>query len=215
MKVGTDGVLLGAWATTKNGNILDVGTGTGLIALMLAQKTEIATIDAIDVEENAFLEAQLNVQNSKWKDRIKVHHATFQNFFPTKKYDVIITNPPFFTNLFKPTKEDRATARHTHQLTFDELIDNTLRLLQNDGLFALILPYNEALIFIEKAQKKELFLTRRCNVKPNPEKPPKRILLEFSKKPTNQLVEQNLTIETEKRHQYTNEYKKLTEAFYL
>lgn len=215
MKVGTDGVLLGAWATLKEGNVLDVGCGTGLIALMLAQRIQNAKIDAIDIEENAFLEAQLNVRNSRFKNKINIQQSAFQHFFPSKQYDIIISNPPFFVNSYKPIYNERATARHTNQLTFDELIDNTLRLLKLEGTFALILPCNEAAIFIEKATSKELFLTRRCKVKPNLEKPAKRLLLEFSKQNKNYITEESLVIETDIRHRYTEEYKKLMEAFYL
>ncbi|PKP39542.1 MAG: tRNA (adenine-N(6)-)-methyltransferase [Bacteroidetes bacterium HGW-Bacteroidetes-15] len=182
---------------------------------MLAQRIQNTTIDAIDIEENAFLEAQLNVKNSCFKNKINIQQSSFQHFFPSKKYDVIISNPPFFANSYKSIYNERTTARHTNQLTFDDLIDNTLRLLKFDGTFALILPCNEAAIFIEKATKKELYLTRKCSVKPNLEKPTKRLLLEFSKQSKNHIIEENLVIETNKRHCYTDEYIKLTEAFYL
>lgn len=215
MKVGTDGVLLGAWATPKSGLVLDIGTGTGLIALMLAQRIKNAQIDAIEIEENAVLEAQQNVVNSKWNDRIKIIPSSLQSYFPNLQYDLIVSNPPFFTNAFQPKKTDRATARHTNNLTFDELILNAFRLLKTNGIFALVLPINEAVQFIEKAQLHHFFLRRKCEVKPNLLKAPKRVLLEFVKTKPIKIIEENLTIETNKRHHYTTEYEELTSSFYL
>jgi tRNA1Val (adenine37-N6)-methyltransferase len=214
MKVGTDGVLLGAWSKTLEGNILDIGTGTGLIALMLAQRTKTALIDAIEMDAIASEEAQENFKNSKWKTRLKVIHSTIQNYHPTKKYDVIVSNPPFFINSTKAPNNLRNNARHTDELSFIELIVSVKRLLSTSGIFSLILPTEEANQFISLANQNGLFLTRRCLVKPNPTKASKRVIMEFSFTETN-ILEETLTIETENRHEYTKEYITLTKDFYL
>lgn len=214
MKVGTDGVLLGAWSRSVEGNILDIGTGTGLIALMLAQRTKTALIDAIEIDKTASKEAQANFNNSKWKSTLTIVNQSLQNYLPNKKYHLIVSNPPFFIDATKAPEISRNTARHTDNLSFSELINSVCSLLTEEGIFSLILPTREANQFIELAQTKQLWLNRKCLVKPNPTKTPKRVLMEFSFKniPT---VEETLTIEAEKRHQYTKEYISLTKDFYL
>ncbi len=214
MKVGTDGVLLGAWTKTPNGNILDIGSGTGLIAILLAQRTKSALITAIDINQNAYLQTLQNVNECKWKDRIQVFHSSVQNFKSTIKYDLIISNPPYFIDSTKAPQHERNTARHTDELSFLDLIDAVKKLLKKDGLFSIILPTKEAQLFIKDAQKKGLYLNRKCLVKPNPNKAVKRMLLEFSFYITG-LKEEELTIETEKRHHYSKEYIILTQDFYL
>ena len=214
MKVGTDGVLLGAWTTVKNGTILDIGTGTGLIAIMLAQRSKTALIDAIEVEEDAHNQAKENIASCNWKNRISAHHLPIQNFKPTTQYDLIISNPPFFLASTKAPNEDRNTARHTDSLSFDDLIASVIRLLNSEGIFSLILPINEAELFINIATAQHLFLNKKCVIKPNPTKPAKRVLMEFSFSKTD-IVSKELTIETATRHQYTKEYISLTQDFYL
>ncbi len=214
MKVGTDGVLLGAWATIKAGNILDIGTGTGLIALMLAQRNKTALIDAIELEENAFLQAKENVKNCIWKEKISVYHCDIQLFNPKIKYDLIITNPPFFVNSTKAPNTLRNKARHTDTLSFSTLVDVVKRLLKPDGVFVLILPSLAAQQFVELAEKQYLFLTKQCSIKPNFTKPTKRMMMEFSFRKS-VLIFEEIIIETEKRHNYTQEYISLTQDFYL
>lgn len=214
MKVGTDGVLLGAWTTVKNGTILDIGTGTGLIAIMLAQRSKTALIDAIEVEEDAHNQAKENISSCNWKNRISAHHLPIQNFKPTTQYDLIISNPPFFLASTKAPNEERNTARHTDSLSFDDLIASVIRLLNSEGIFSLILPINEAELFINIATTQHLFLNKKCVIKPNPTKPAKRVLMEFSFSKTD-IVSEELTIETATRHQYTKEYISLTQDFYL
>ncbi|MGB0882120.1 MAG: tRNA1(Val) (adenine(37)-N6)-methyltransferase [Vicingaceae bacterium] len=214
MKVGTDGVLLGAWSINTEGTILDIGTGTGLIAIMLAQRTKTALIDAIEVERIAYQQAKENIQNCKWSNRIKAHHLPIQEFKSHKKYDTIISNPPFFTNSTKAPKTERNTARHTDNLSFNDLIESVVRHLKPTGIFSLILPITESEHFIELAIQKHLFLNRKCIVQPNPTKPAKRVLMEFSFE-QKELIKETLIIETETRHQYTKEYISLTQDFYL
>lgn len=214
MKVGTDGVLLGAWSKIPSGKVLDVGSGSGLISLMIAQRNLNCEIDAIDIEQNAFLQTQQNVIASKWNSRIKVFNTSLQLFLPNKKYELIISNPPFFINATKSTNNAKNIARHTDDLPFTDFIDRVKELLTKDGILSLILPLQESLFFIELALKQKLYLNRKCWVKPNYEKEPKRVLLEFSFSEKKILIE-TLVIETEKRHHYTEEYRNLTQDFYL
>lgn len=224
MKVGTDGVLLGTWATATGNNILDIGSGTGVISLMLAQRNPNGNIDAIDIDENAFQQTIQNINNSRWSDRINGYHSSLQEFTPEKKYDLIVTNPPYFIASTKAPNPSRNAARHTDHLSFNDLIEGVKRLLTPTGIFAIILPTDEAHFFIEQATLNQLQLTRRCNVYPNPSKAVKRILMEFScfdsaqqpNSTTNQVVQEDtLIIETDQRHVYTKEYIKLTQDFYL
>ncbi|MDG1476421.1 MAG: methyltransferase [Vicingaceae bacterium] len=214
MKVGTDGVLLGAWSTIKGNNVLDIGTGTGVIAIMLAQRNTSIIIDAVEIEIEAFKEAEINSNNCTWKNRISIYNNAIQYFQLQKKYDTIISNPPFFIDSTKAPKSDRNSARHTDELSFQDLITNVIRLLNSEGIFSLILPITEAEQFTELAKEEKLFLNRKCVIKPNPTKPSKRVLMEFSLQPK-ELIETELTIETVTRHQYTKEYISLTKDFYL
>ena len=217
MKVGMDGVLLGAWADPSGAErILDVGTGTGLIALMMAQKNNGAQIDAIEVDQEAFNEAVLNCQQSSWNNRIKLELCSFQEFLERTnlKYDLIVSNPPFFSNGVKAPLENRAQARHSDSLPLNVLISGAAGLLQEKGRIALVLPI-ESLQEIESlAQSNGLYLSRLCRVKPNPVKPEFRILIELTNR-QNSLQEETLMIEFEKHHDYTPEYKELTKDFYL
>jgi len=214
MKVGTDGVLLGAWSCVNEGNILDIGTGTGLIAIMLAQRTKTALIDAIEIEKDAYNQAFENISNSDWSTRITTHFNSIQNYHPNKKYDLIISNPPFFKNSTKAPSKERNTARHNDDLSFEDIINAVLRLLKPEGIFSLILPINESIHFIKLANKNNLFLNKECFVKPNRTKPAKRVLMQFSFI-NSDIQKEDLTIETETRHQYTKEYISLTKDFYL
>lgn len=217
MKVGMDGVLIGAWTDPSGTDrILDIGTGTGLIALMMAQKNNGAQIDAIEVDQEAFNEAVLNCQQSSWNNRIKLELCSFQEFLERTnlKYDLIVSNPPFFSNGVKAPLENRAQARHSDSLPLNVLISGAAGLLQEKGRIALVLPI-ESLQEIESlAQSNGLYLSRLCRVKPNPVKPEFRILIELTNR-QNSLQEETLMIEFEKHHDYTPEYKELTKDFYL
>jgi tRNA1Val (adenine37-N6)-methyltransferase len=217
MKVGMDGVLLGAWADPSGAErILDIGTGTGLIALMLAQKNALAQIDAIEIDREASDEAIFNVQQSVWKDRITVHCRSFQEFAAEteKKYDLIVSNPPFFGNGVKAPDEIRAQARHADVLPLDILVSGATNLLQEKGRIALILPAEQLPEIENLAKINQLSLSRLCRVKPNPLKPDFRIMVELSNEPAC-LMEESLMIEFEKHHDYTPEYRDLTKDFYL
>jgi len=213
MKVGTDGVLLGAWAKINDGNVLDIGSGTGLMALMVAQRNPNVVIDTIDIEENAFIQSTINIANSKWNDRVFAHHIALQDYAPDKKYDTIISNPPFFNNTYQYKEQKRNIARQNSLLPFEQLAFHVNRLLKSEGVFSVVLP-KEAEHFVELAKKYSLYLNKKMNVFPNPKKACKRVLLEFSRKEA-VLVVENLTIETDKRHIYSFDYELLTSDFYL
>lgn len=216
MKVGIDGVLLGIWSPISNSKrILDIGTGTGLIALMLAQRSD-AHIDAIDTDEGASLQAVENVNASKWQNRISVLNISSQEFSATtqNRYDLIISNPPFFVNSLKAPNAGRSMARHTDTLTHAELIDNAMSLLTETGRICLILPVNEGLKCVEYAELKHLFCTKKVTVYPKPNAVAKRLLLEFSLV-NSPLIETILFVESETRHEYSPEFAFLAKDFYL
>ncbi len=216
MKVGTDGVLLGAWANVARKNhILDIGTGTGLIALMLAQRNEEAQIKAIDIDKQCILQAHLNVHSSPFANRINVEKESFQEYAvkTNARYDLIVSNPPYFQNALKSPCQSRNQARHNDTLSFFEIISQGTSILNEDGRIVLILPHEFKQQLLDYASKAHLFATRMTNVFPLPHKPAKRLLVEFGLQKI-ECVEDNLTIELT-RHQYTDEFISLTQAFYL
>jgi tRNA1Val (adenine37-N6)-methyltransferase len=213
MKVGTDGVLLGAWANVENAkNILDIGTGSGLIALMLAQRSE-AFVEALDVDKNAYRQAQINFENSPFKNRLKIENIDFQSFSSPVKYDLLVSNPPYFSNSLKPNDKGRLVARHDDRLPLADLIRKTASLLSSQGKLALIIPY-ESIGNVETiADESQLFLCRKTLVASSPHHPPKRTLLEFS---CHLIKLQENEIFIEKFPQvYSEEYVELTKDFYL
>ena len=216
MKVGTDAVLLGAWVNTSNAKtILDIGTGTGIIALMLAQKSG-AIIDAIDIDKNAFMQAVENITDCQWKERIHIHHISLQQYSTdcNHQYDLIVSNPPYFIDSSKALEESRTSARHTDHLPFSDLLDGVLNLLNSTGTFYVILPTKESQMFREMAEEQKLFLTRVTRVVTRTDKPEKRLLMQFEF--TKKTIEENfLTIEKDEHHSYTDEYKELTKDYYL
>lgn len=214
MKVGTDGVLLGAWAETETAiSILDIGTGTGLLALMTAQRNQQARVDAIEIEPEAATQAQENVTASPWHNRIRIYNTSIFNFTPDIQYDCILCNPPFFIHSTKNPEQNRTLARHSDTLPHDTLAETAEKLLTPGGCFYIILPPPEAHAFIEYAQTHQLFPARITHVLPNPDKTAKRYLMKFTRLNLPVIVDK-LVIEWS-RHQYSPEYIKLTRDFYL
>lgn len=222
MKVGTDGVLLGAWADVSGAQrVLDIGTGTGLIALMLAQRSE-AIIDAIEPEPESCSQADENIGSSPWHKRIRLYNVQLQEYCALfsagvgdrSKYDCIVTNPPYFIDSKRNPDARRAMSRHAVDLTRNELLDGIGQLLGKSGRFSIILPSAEAGLFRDQAASADLFCTRKLYVKPLPEKEVKRVLMqfEFTEKP---VVENSIVLETTGRHVYSDEYRGLTREFYL
>lgn len=216
MKVGIDGVLLGAWASVENSHrVLDIGTGTGLIALMIAQRSD-AQIDAIDISPDAVLQATENVQQSPWENRISVQEMALQRFSHKGEggYDLIVSNPPFFVNSTKAPLENRNTARHTDTLTHEGLLQHALRMLNPGGRICIILPIPEGRAAIASAACLGLYANKVITVFPKPGGEAKRLLLEFSTNKNDQMSDQ-LFIESTTRHQYSEEFSLLAKDFYL
>jgi len=218
MKVGTDGVLLGAWTPINHNpfSILDIGTGTGLIALMLAQRTTAEQIDALEIDEDAYEQAVDNFENSPWSDRLFCFHAGLDEFIeePEDEYDLIVSNPPFYSEDYKTENEQRDLARFQDALPFEDLVEAADLLLSENGILAVIIPYKEESRFIALAKDFDLFPTKITRVKGTPTSEIKRSLLAFSRHEIIDILTDELVIETD-RHLYTPEYISLTKDFYL
>lgn len=213
MKVGTDGVLLGAWADCEGAkNILDIGTGTGVIALQMAQRNPKAQVQAVEIDETAAKRARANFDNTPWAERLQVERTAVQEFESAEKFDLIVSNPPYFVDSLLPPDAKRSTARHTHDLTFEELDNAAARLLSKDGKFALILPLAEFEKYLTITQ---LHLVRRCDIHPVEGGAVKRVMGEFTKQQTSEIACENIAIERGRRGDYTDEYRALTKDFYL
>ena len=225
MKVGTDGTLLGVWARGGD-RILDVGTGTGLIALMMAQRFPQAMVDAIDIDSDACLQARENIAVSPFADRIAVHHCRLQDFMPLAHeelladsnssfdslhsplhYDAIVANPPYFEQSLKAPDAQRSMARHTDSLSYHDLMDGVLRLLDDDGEFSVIIPFDCRGSLEMEAIMTGLYPSRVCAVKTTPHKHARRYLLAFRKHPSE--------IETSELLMNSDAYRDLVKDFYL
>lgn len=228
MKVGTDGVLLGAWAPIDHSpfSVLDIGAGTGLIALMLAQRSHAEHIDAIEIDENAFEQCVDNFENSSWNDRLFCFHASLDDFMDdlededtsdselAQQYDLIVSNPPFYSEDYKTENESRDLARFQDALPFEDLVEAASVLLSETGVLALIVPHKEEERLIALAKAYDLFPLKITRVKGTPTSEIKRSLLAFSFTEMADFPIDELIIETT-RHQYTAEYIALTQDFYL
>lgn len=218
MKVGTDGVLLAAWTpiNPQTENILDIGAGTGLISLIIAQRSEVEQIDAIEIDDDAYEECVFNFEQSPWNDRLFCYHAALEELVeePECLYDLIVSNPPFFTEDYISSDTKRNSARHTSSLSFEELISSVDFLLSDSGVFSVIIPFREKDKFIELAKDSELYPTRITNVRGTATTEIKRTLITFERKANSFCHESELIIEID-RHQYTQEYIDLTKDFYL
>lgn len=215
MKVGTDGVILGAWTSVDNAShILDVGTGTGLIALMLAQRCN-ASIDAVEIDAAAYGEAKFNFGQSSWKERLRIFHSDFNTFSKeyVQLYDLIVCNPPFFVDSLKTSDPQLAIARHNGSMTFDQLIQGSVKLLKDKGRLTVIIPLESFDEFRETARLQGFYLHQHCNVISKSGRLISRVLLEFSLLPgyasKNEILIQN------ELGQFTDQFKALTGEYYL
>lgn len=214
-KVGTDSILLGSWATADNAiRILDIGTGCGLLGLMLAQRFPSSAITAIEIDQSACAQAQRNFLNSPWSDRLAAQPIDARKFAATLCFDLIVCNPPYFEASLKPDNVSRSTARHNDQLTFAELANIAATVLGEQGRFSVVLPMDRASEFIDAAASCKLHLKRRCDVRPTPETAPKRSLLDFGQQRPHMIDSSELTLEVT-RHQYTAGYIELAKDFLL
>lgn len=217
MKIGTDSVLLGAWTSLKNNpfSVLDIGAGTGVLSLMMAQRSMAENIEAIEIDVDAFEQCSENFENSSWPDRLFCYHASLLEFVEEieDKFNLIICNPPFYSEDYKTDNQARDLARFNDAMPFEHLIYAVANLLSDNGIFSVVIPFKEEESFITLASKVGLFPNRNLHVKGNPDSVIKRSLLEFSFK-ENETETSELIIET-RRHQYTEDYINLTKDFYL
>jgi tRNA1Val (adenine37-N6)-methyltransferase len=215
MKVGTDAVLLGSWVDPGDARrILDVGTGTGLLALMLAQKSD-AMIEGVDIDQGAYLQARENFLLSPWYFQLTPVHASFQEFAvqATPGYDLIVSNPPYFQHASKPSGEARTAARHTDMLAYGELIDGVRKLLHPNGRFCVILPFKEGMDFLDLAQQRGLFCQRLARIKTKPGKPEKRVMIEFGYR-FGVMTEEEIVIQ-EENNRFSDQYIRMTDEYFL
>lgn len=218
MKVGTDGVLLGAWTPIEHQpfSVLDIGAGTGLLALMLAQRCHAEQIDALEIDEDAHEQCVENFENSPWSDRLFCYHAGLDEFMeePEDEYDLIVSNPPFYSEDYKTTDEKRDLARFEDALPFEDLVEAADLLLSENGIFSVIIPFKEESRFLALACEFDLFPLKITRVKGTPSSEIKRSLLAFSRNQITSCTIDELVIEIT-RHNYTPEYIALTKDFYL
>lgn len=210
-------MLLGAWANAGGAKkVLDIGSGSGLISLMIAQRCN-AQITAIDIDDGAFTQSKENFERSPWSDRLEVYRNSLQDFvseYSGEKFDLIVSNPPYFENSFKPPTEDRTLARHSDELTLEELIEHSAELLTERGCVCLILPADLKEKTEEVATKIGLAVVCLTAVHPKPGKPAKRYLMQLQRNVESR-VEDELVIEAEKRHEYSDDFKELLKDYYL
>ena len=213
MKVGTDAVLLATWADVSGAQrILDIGTGSGVIALILAQRSWKSRIESVEIEKEAADQAAENFRNSPWPSRLAVHHLAIQEYFPDVRFDLITTNPPYFNKSLEPPDKRRHQVRHTAALTHEELLSSVARLLAVNGRLSLILPYKEAISFSDVASKHGLICSRRYHFRTRKEKPIERTLLEFSRR--SQSVDEGEVLLYENGTEWSFSYRNLISDFY-
>ncbi len=217
MKIGTDGVLLGAWTPLINNpfNVLDIGAGTGILSIMLAQRSNAEQIDAIEIDEDAYEQCVENFEASPWGDKLFCFHAGLDEFVdePEDEYDLIISNPPFYTDDYKSDNTSRDLARFEDALPFEELIEAAALLLSDNGIFSVIIPFKEEEQFVSLCKELDLFPLKITRVKGTSTSEIKRSLLAFCRMEQTPLIDE-LVIEIS-RHNYTPEYIELTKEFYL
>ncbi len=216
MKIGTDGVLLGSFASTYTAkNVLDIGTGCGLVALMVAQKTR-TEVHAIDIDQAALEQASENFSNSPWPELFKFFKSSLQKFSPpdNKVYDLIVCNPPFFEDSMKSGNKSRSLARHNDTLKPEELFFYARNLLSEMGVIITIYPFTNKEQNEIKALNVDLYPVRNLIIKPTIDRGPSRLISVYSKNPVKKIKTEVLSIENKKRHEFTPEYKALTKDFH-
>ncbi len=214
MKVGTDAILLSAWCDVINvKSILDVGTGCGIIAMLMQVRSD-AKIDAVELDEESVIEAKANI-SKLGKTNISIFFDDFNNFVKkcsTNKYDLIISNPPFFIDSILPEKKSKEIARHTTTLNYSQLCSGVSKLLHKNGRFCVVLPYSVASNFINTAKVHNLHISKQQIVYPKKSKPPNRINMEFVKTPLTKIITEKIVIRNE-NNTHTDEYKRMVDKY--
>jgi tRNA1Val (adenine37-N6)-methyltransferase len=214
MRVGTDGVLLGAWAQVEDANhILDVGTGTGVIALICAQRNQKALIDAIELDEGSAEDARYNFQISAWKERLKAHTGDFLKIGSKDKFDLIISNPPYFSQSLRASNPSRNAARHDDSLPAEAFMEKSKKLLNPDGHLALIFPKNQLERWTFAAQEAGMFPSRICHVFTLAHKDASRVMVEFRKGEPFEPKMESILIE-KSPGEFSEAYKEITRSLY-
>jgi tRNA1Val (adenine37-N6)-methyltransferase len=218
MKVGTDGVLLGAWVESEAAqSILDIGTGTGVIAVMLAQRNEHAPVHGVEIDAEAAAQAAENMRATPWAERLHVRHHSIQDYArdTEQRYDLIVSNPPFFTGGVLSQSDNKTGVRHTVKLPHGDLLIATQTLLTQQGVFAVVLPLLEGLRFVEMARSYRLYCERMTEVRTKAGKPVSRLLLQFTRHIPHAIRKDELIIQQDEANAWTPEYRELTKEFYL
>lgn len=216
LKVGTDGVLLGAWADVSEcKNILEIGAGSGVISLMLAQRNKNALVDAVEIDNHSSVKANKNIMCSSWSDRISIYHSSIQEFSKKENlYDLIVCSPPYFRNSMKPQKREDLFSKHDDNLPYEALIAIAYKMLDNLGKFCVILPSSEEIYFKRLASAQGFYISKLLHMLPVIDKPAKRILMQFEKS-RKHISYGTIAILDSPAGDYTQEYKDLTKDFYL
>ncbi len=216
MKVGTDGVLLGAWAELSGDErtILDIGTGTGLIAIMMAQRSTAPIIIGVEIDKDSATQAAQNMEASKWSERLSVAHTPIQQFDHTSKFDIILSNPPYFVDSLLAKGASRTIARHTTELSFEDLLACVSKLLSPSGRFVIILPPTETKLF-DEVSAGVLHLAKRCCVRGKSGGVVRRIMSEYTTTKVAKILESEIAVRAIPPEEYTPEYRDLTSEFYL
>ena len=215
MKVGTDAILLGRWVEVKpSDTVLDIGTGCGLLPLMLSQKG-VSRVDAVDIDKASVEEATVNFEASQWRDHLKAFHSDIVDFQTDKKYDLIVSNPPFFNRYSKCDSDRKSRARHNDAgLSYAKICSVAVRLMQLDGRFALVLPVNVMDAFLEEAEKAGLYLHKRMAIFPIEGKEPNRVNLELGLESLPEIQEESFVIRDANKR-FTAHYKAFLKDYYL
>jgi len=216
MKVGTDAILLGCWCDISNAEmILDIGTGSGIIALLMAARSK-AKIDAVELDKLSASEASENFSSSRYSKQLNIYNLDFNDFVKRaeQKYDVIISNPPFFSNDLLPLNPSRKAARHINELTHNKLCEGAKKLLTKDGRFNIVLPVNLFTDFIKTAQSYGLHLYRKLLIYAKPGKNPNRVNLEFRFENRSKVIVEKITIRDE-NGLHSEQYKNFVDNFLM
>lgn len=215
MKVGTDAILLGRWVEVKPTDVvLDIGTGCGLLPLMLSQKG-VAQVDAVDIDRASIEEATVNFEASQWREYLKAYHSDIVDFQTDKKYDLIVSNPPFFNRYSKCDSDRKSRARHNDAgLSYAKICAVAIRLMQPDGCFDLVLPVNVMEAFMEEANKEGLYLHKRMTIVPIEGKEPNRVNLELRLGKCAEIKEETFVIRDAAKR-FTPQYNEFLKDFYL